>query len=150
MDRTELLKASHEKMKAKKTAVTCPDGRMNTAAAAEFLGVTIASLAYLRANARGPEYIKPSGSIWYYKDDLIEWSKRPPVKKKGHENGGPKTNRTRHIALRVTDETGEAIDAAAHDTQRTISNWIETAILWALNEGAVLTRQVVPRPRGKK
>jgi hypothetical protein len=77
------------------------------------------------------------------------------AKKKGSimpfpKPGGPKTNRTEHVALRLTKETREAVELAAHDTHRTASNWIETAILWALNEGAVLTRQVVPRPRGKK
>lgn len=72
--------------------------------------------------------------------------------KKSHEKykkgkGGPKTNRTRHLALRVTEETGDAVDRAAYETHRTSSNWIETAILWALNEGAVKTRQLVPRPK---
>jgi len=64
--------------------------------------------------------------------------------------GGPKTNRTEHMALRVTKETRKAVELAAYDTHRTAANWIETAICWALNEGAVKTRQVVPRPGGEK
>jgi hypothetical protein len=65
------------------------------------------------------------------------------------KQGGPKTNRTRHLALRVTEETGAAVDKAAYETHRTSSNWAETAILWALSEGAVKTRQLVPRPKGE-
>ena len=64
--------------------------------------------------------------------------------------GGPKTNRTEHMALRVTKETRKAVELAAYDTHRTAANWIETAICWALKEGAVKTRQVVPRPGGEK
>jgi hypothetical protein len=65
------------------------------------------------------------------------------------KKGGPRTNRTKHLALRVTGETYAAVEKAAHDTHRTSSNWVETAILWALNEGAVKTRQLVPRPKGE-
>lgn len=87
----------------------------------------------------------------------IKKRRTPPVPKAGRpagsttaKKGGPKTNRTRHQALRLTEETGKAVDLAAHETHRTSSNWIETAILWALSEGAVKTRQVVPRPGGEK
>ena len=66
-----------------------------------------------------------------------------PVKAK--KPGGPKTNRTEHMALRLTKGTRKAVEAAAYDTHRTSSNWIETAILWALDQGAVHARQVVPR-----
>jgi len=62
------------------------------------------------------------------------------------KKGGPRTNRTYHQALRLTEETGKAVEAAAYDTHRTNSNWIETAILWALDQGAVHTKKIVPRP----
>ncbi len=92
-----------------------------------------------------------------YKKEKPEKKRRtPPVPKAERpagpttvNQGGPKTNRTRHLALRVTEETGLAVDKAAYETHRTSSNWVETAILWALKEGAVHTRQVVPRPKGE-
>jgi TfoX/Sxy family transcriptional regulator of competence genes len=70
-------------------------------------------------------------------------------KQKAPKKGGPKTNRDCHLALRVTTATYKEVESAAHDTHRTASNWVETAILWALKEGAVKTRQVVPRPKGE-
>lgn len=63
------------------------------------------------------------------------------------KKGGPRTNRDKHLALRVTKGTYAAVEQAAFDTHRTASNWVETAILWALDQGAVKTRQVVPRPK---
>lgn len=65
------------------------------------------------------------------------------------KKGGPKTNRTKHLALRVTEATMQAVEAAAYETHRTGSNWVECAILWALDQGAVKTRQLVPRPKGE-
>lgn len=96
MDRAELLKQSHKKMKAKKSAA------------------------------------------------------ERPAKTTGAKKGGPRTNRTEHMALRVTKETRKAVELAAYDTHRTAANWIETAILWALDQGAVHARQVVPRPGDEK
>lgn len=79
----------------------------------------------------------------------IRKRKTPPVprNKKAPKKGGPKTCRTRHMALRVTEALGARVDQAAAETCRTSSNWVETAILWALNQGAIHTRQVVPQPR---
>ena len=72
-----------------------------------------------------------------------------PAKPKAAKQGGPKTNRTEHMALRLTKATRREVEKAAYETHRTASNWIETAILWALEEGAVKTRQLVPRPEGE-
>jgi hypothetical protein len=87
----------------------------------------------------------------------VKKRRTPPAPKAGRpvgsttaKAGGPKTNRTCHLALRVTEETAKAVEQAAYDTHRTGSNWVECAILWALSEGAVKTRQLVPRPKGGK
>lgn len=78
--------------------------------------------------------------------DYRPGGKGAPVPKQG----GPKTIRTRHLALRVTEALGDEVDKAAGETCRTASNWVETAIYWALEEGAVKTRQKVPRAGGGK
>jgi hypothetical protein len=56
---------------------------------------------------------------------------------------GAKTNRTEITAIRMRKDTREALEIAAYDSHRTVSNWIECAILWALKEKAVPS---VPRP----
>ena len=48
---------------------TCPDGRMNEAAAAEYLGCSRACLKAWRTKGKGPTYYR-IGCIWYFKDDL--------------------------------------------------------------------------------
>lgn len=57
--------------KAPRTQVphTCPDGRMNEAAAANFLGVSTNTLRTWRSRGRGPSFVK-IGRVWYYLDDL--------------------------------------------------------------------------------
>jgi Helix-turn-helix domain len=49
-----------------------PDGRMDTANAAEYLGLSQKTLAMMRCQGTGPKYIK-RGRIFYFKDDLDAW-----------------------------------------------------------------------------
>ena len=56
----------------------------------------------------------------------------------------PKVNRTEIIAIRVIPETRKAIDKAAYDSHRTLSNWVECACLWAIENKAIPT---IPRPK---
>ena len=52
-----------------------PDGRMDSTNAAEYLGLSQKTLAMMRCQGTGPEYIK-RGRIFYFKDDLDTWIKR--------------------------------------------------------------------------
>ena len=49
-----------------------PDGRMDTANAARYLGISPKTLAMSRCQGTGPKYIK-RGRIFYFKEDLDEW-----------------------------------------------------------------------------
>lgn len=49
-----------------------PDGRMNTANAARYLGCSPKTLAHMRCTGKGPSFLKP-GRIWYFKADLDAW-----------------------------------------------------------------------------
>lgn len=49
-----------------------PDGRMNVKAAADYVGLAVATLAIHRCNGTGPRFIK-KGRIWYYRQDLDDW-----------------------------------------------------------------------------
>lgn len=49
-----------------------PDGRLDTANAATYLGLSQKTLAMMRSNGTGPKFIK-RGRIFYYQDDLDEW-----------------------------------------------------------------------------
>ena len=48
------------------------DGRMNTKNAAEYLGLSIKTLAMKRWRGNGPSFVR-RGRIFYYKADLDEW-----------------------------------------------------------------------------
>lgn len=52
--------------------VILPDGRMDSANAAEYLGLSQKTLAMMRCEGTGPKYIK-RGRIFYFKEDLDEW-----------------------------------------------------------------------------
>ena len=56
-------------------AVLLPDGRMDVATAARYIGVRKATLAQWRWQGSGPPFIKP-GKIYYFKKDLDEWLMR--------------------------------------------------------------------------
>jgi hypothetical protein len=49
-----------------------PDGRMNTEAAAAYLGLSIKTLAMKRCDGTGPKFVKV-GRIFYFRADLDEW-----------------------------------------------------------------------------
>ena len=49
-----------------------PDGRMNTQNAAQYLGLSKKTLAMMRCQGTGPQFIK-RGRVFYYKDDLDSW-----------------------------------------------------------------------------
>jgi hypothetical protein len=49
-----------------------PDGRMNTANAARYLGCSPKTLAHMRCYGKGPSFSKP-GRVWYFREDLDSW-----------------------------------------------------------------------------
>ena len=49
-----------------------PDGRMDTANAALYLGLSPKTLAMMRCQGTGPKFIK-RGRIFYFKEDLDAW-----------------------------------------------------------------------------
>ena len=48
-----------------------PDGRLDTENAAQYLGLSKKTLAMMRCNGTGPEYVK-SGKVLYYKEEEAE------------------------------------------------------------------------------
>ena len=52
-----------------------PDGRLNTQNASTYLGLSLKTLAMMRSNGTGPQFIK-RGRIFYYRSDLDEWLNR--------------------------------------------------------------------------
>ena len=49
-----------------------PDGRMNTRNAAIYAGLSEKTMAMMRCNGKGPEYIK-MGKVFYFREKLDEW-----------------------------------------------------------------------------
>jgi hypothetical protein len=49
-----------------------PDGRMNTASAARYLGCSPKTLAHMRCYGTGPVFLK-AGRVWYFRADLDAW-----------------------------------------------------------------------------
>ncbi len=49
-----------------------PDGRLDTANAAIYLGLSQKTLAMMRSSGKSPPFIK-RGRIFYYRSDLDEW-----------------------------------------------------------------------------
>jgi hypothetical protein len=47
-----------------------PDGRMDRANAAAYLGYAPKTLAIWLGQGKGPKYLKASGRVFYFKDDL--------------------------------------------------------------------------------
>ena len=52
--------------------VMLEDGRMSTRAAAEYLGVSVKTLAMKRCAGTGPPFVK-MGRVFYYRADLDQW-----------------------------------------------------------------------------
>lgn len=48
---------------------------LTTKEAAEFLRLKPATMENWRVNGKGPKYYKPSGIVFYSKEDLIDWLK---------------------------------------------------------------------------
>jgi hypothetical protein len=62
-----------EEMETKTLQVTqYPDGRMDAKNASFYLGYSEKTLAMMRCDGTGPQYIK-RGRIFYFKDDLDAW-----------------------------------------------------------------------------
>ena len=49
-----------------------PDGRMDTTNSADYVGLSLKTMAMKRSNGTGPKFIK-RGRIFYFKEDLDEW-----------------------------------------------------------------------------
>jgi hypothetical protein len=47
-----------------------PDGRMDRANAAAYLGYASKTLAIWLGQGKGPKYVKASGRVFYFKEDL--------------------------------------------------------------------------------
>jgi hypothetical protein len=54
-----------------------PDGRMDAANAARFLGLSSKTLANKRSTGTGPRFVK-QGRIFYFEDDLKAWLAEQP------------------------------------------------------------------------
>ena len=68
-----LLRVFYMKPKINITDVTIfPDGRLDTENAAAYLGLAPKTLATMRAEGRGPVFIK-RGRVFYFRDDLDKW-----------------------------------------------------------------------------
>ena len=57
--------------------VMLPDGRVDTANTAVYLGVTEKTLAMWRCQGTGPRFIK-RGRVFYFKEDLDAWILQAP------------------------------------------------------------------------
>jgi hypothetical protein len=55
-----------------KEVVVLPDGRMDTKNAATYVGYSEKTMAMMRCDGKGPEYIK-MGKVFYFRDKLDEW-----------------------------------------------------------------------------
>ena len=55
-----------------------------------------------------------------------------------------KDNKTELIGFRLTSATDKAVKQAAYDSHRTVSNWVEVACMWALEQKVI---PAVPRPK---
>jgi hypothetical protein len=56
--------------------VIFPDGRLDTANASKYVGLSVKTLAMMRSSGKGPKFLKP-GKIFYYKEDLDDWLNAP-------------------------------------------------------------------------
>lgn len=50
-----------------------PDGRMDTDGAAAYTGLSKKTLAIMRMNGDGPEFVKLGKTVFYRKEDLDAW-----------------------------------------------------------------------------
>ena len=59
-------------MAESKSILFFPDGRLDTINAANYMGLSIKTMAMMRTKGTGPKFIK-RGRIFYYKTDLDSW-----------------------------------------------------------------------------
>ncbi len=60
--------------------IVFPDGRLDTANASQFLGLSEKTLAIMRSQGTGPRFIK-RGRVFYFLEDLNAWiGENPRVK----------------------------------------------------------------------
>ena len=59
-------------MTNKVEVIMFPDGRFDAKNAASYLGLSVKTLAMMRCNGNGPEFIK-RGRIFYFQNDLDDW-----------------------------------------------------------------------------
>lgn len=57
--------------------VAFPDGRLDTKNAAQFLGLSVKTMAMMRSAGTGPKFIK-RGRIFYFLPDLEAWMAEQP------------------------------------------------------------------------
>jgi predicted DNA-binding transcriptional regulator AlpA len=50
-----------------------PDGRMDTQNASKYVGLSNKSMAQMRCEGTGPNFIKLGGKVFYYRSDLDTW-----------------------------------------------------------------------------
>ena len=55
-----------------KEVVVLPDGRMDAKNAAIYAGLSAKTMAMMRCDGKGPEYIK-MGKVFYFREKLDEW-----------------------------------------------------------------------------
>ena len=62
-----------------KEVVVLPDGRMDTRNAAIYAGLAEKTMAMMRCDGKGPEYIK-MGKVFYFREKLDEWVRERTMK----------------------------------------------------------------------
>jgi hypothetical protein len=58
-----------------KEVTVLPDGRMDTRNAAIYAGLAEKTMAMMRCDGKGPEYIK-MGKVFYFREKLDEWVRK--------------------------------------------------------------------------
>ena len=62
-----------------KEVIVLPDGRMDTRNAAIYAGLAEKTMAMMRCDGKGPEYIK-MGKVFYFREKLDEWVRERTMK----------------------------------------------------------------------
>ena len=62
-----------------KEVTVLPDGRMNTRNAAIYAGLSEKTMAMMRCEGKGPEYIK-MGKVFYFREKIDEWVRERTIK----------------------------------------------------------------------
>ena len=115
-------------------ARTCPDGRMNRAAAAEYLGASVSWLVHADAIGMGPAVVHIGRKVWYRREDLDEFvlanRRESTCSIDADQSGGPSSSiaapntvsrRVREIAARLRSERAQSTVARCCDI---LNSWI--------------------------